>query len=268
MIKISSSILLALFVSLSYSGCSTKQDEARKLIEIEKQKRDEATTQMNLQNDKLVVEIAELLSVDWKANYMTIWREALTLNDLKYDEYDATLCNNSLIKLKDLIKEKNINSFAILKEHVDVIVGEKIKEKNRLASISQAKMLEGFRKEKEASFIKYGINLRPKTYRAADNNLILSSQGMLGITVTNVTNNFITITSLAEYYGDKIYDIDGFTIPPQGVVTISLNMDIKKQKIYSMNDTLLYGFAVQYTNNNKQMNLFKTDKYKISEIIY
>jgi hypothetical protein len=86
--------------------------------------------------------------------------------------------------------------------------------------------------------------------------------------VTNHTNDFITIVSLAEYYGKKIYSQDGFTVPPQGISSKYLRAP-DNAHINSFDDMLLYGFAVQYSlpNNSKQFSLFKTNKYKVSDLI-
>jgi hypothetical protein len=121
---------------------------------------------------------------------------------------------------------------------------------------------------RKVSYLINGINTRPNGYLITDKTISLAIVNGDQLKITNLTNDFITIASLAEYYGENIYSQDSFAIPPQGVLTKYLrtpdNVNIK-----SFNDTLLYGFAVQYSlpNNSKQFSLFKTNKYKVSDLI-
>jgi hypothetical protein len=123
---------------------------------------------------------------------------------------------------------------------------------------------------KKVGYIIHGIkiNTRPDKYLITDKTISIRVEDGNKLKITNLTNDFINIVSLAEYYGENIYSQESFSVPPQGVSTKQLRVPETIQ-FKSLDDELLYGFAVQYSlpNNSKQFSFFKTNKYKVSDLI-
>ncbi|MCX6076144.1 MAG: DUF4116 domain-containing protein [Campylobacterales bacterium] len=111
------------------------------------------------------------------------------------------------------------------------------------------------------------ISQKSVGYIASDKNLSIILKNNSEITISNSTNSFINVKSLAEYFGKDISMIKNILVPPKGEVTI-LAPNKKDQIISSMNDKITYGFAVDYTvaESDKNISIFKTKAFAISEL--
>lgn len=121
----------------------------------------------------------------------------------------------------------------------------------------------------EVRFKLYGTTSRPQNFKVLDDNIEIYIENN-EIKILNRTNDFITIMSVAEYYGPDIYNNElGFTIPPQAVSSRKYKTP-KSLSLKSFNDTFTYGFAVQYLlpNNIKKFSFFKTKNIIASDFIH
>lgn len=86
--------------------------------------------------------------------------------------------------------------------------------------------------------------------------------------ITNLSNKFIKIKSIAEYFGKNVNNLSPVNIPPNTVITLDL-FDNRKHIVSSINQTLQYGFAVEYklSNSSRINDFYKTKKYKILDLI-
>lgn len=119
----------------------------------------------------------------------------------------------------------------------------------------------------------YGyVSLKSEDLRKLDfllNNTEITVETKNGeLIVTNKTNEFLKVLSFAEYIGENVFNISPFNIPPQGFRRVAPINDKNGIKITSLNDKILFGYAVEYKiGNGKSKSLFKTQVYPVSKLL-
>ncbi|STP12352.1 ankyrin repeat-containing protein [Helicobacter mustelae] len=93
------------------------------------------------------------------------------------------------------------------------------------------------------------------------------SSGAAGVSATNLTNSFITITNVALYInGELITEMPiNKTLAPRsssGIASLNIPRDAYRSVSISSSGVMniQYGFAIQYNINNSQQTLYKTSK--------
>lgn len=118
-----------------------------------------------------------------------------------------------------------------------------------------------------AAYGEVKTNLERPAYESSNKHLTVKVVGGK-LKVSNRSQKFLKIKSMAEYFGENVNSLNSFNIPPETVITKTL-FNSRKNTINSLNQSLQYGFAIEYqmANENKVYDFYKTKKYKVGNLL-
>lgn len=109
-----------------------------------------------------------------------------------------------------------------------------------------------------------------KDYILLDKNIKIEILNNYKYSIQNLTNKFIDIKNISFYYGkdfkgNDIYTTGSFSLPPNSSKEFDFN---DKYVIYDKGPYVNFGFAVNYSIGSKNLEIYKVNKYLISEFIH
>jgi hypothetical protein len=85
------------------------------------------------------------------------------------------------------------------------------------------------------------------------------------VEITNYTKKYMNIKSLSQYYCGLVTTASDIRVPPEGIITKFFSSS--ECKVYSIDQKIDYGFAVEYTIGTKTDSIYKLKNFTLSQLV-